>query len=323
MNEQTIFGYKKKKLIGDNSFKLTNKTKRWINKKNIIMNGEVTILKENDNYYICCTFDTKTEEIKKRHHIVSLDPGIRTFQTFYSPDGICGKLGDNIIEPLARMGKKIDKLTSLINKKTNGKNELHRRTRRNMRKRCSLLRTKIKNIIYDLHIKVINFLCINFTTILIPNFASSEKVKRKPKIIRKINNKTVRNMLTLSHGKFMERLKEYGKRTRTQVIEVEEDYTSKTCGKCGHQKENLKSAKIYKCIECEYEEDRDINGARNILVKTISGHHYMRVCSDRSTGKDQCQKDEKQNNTLVIKPKGLSRKSIKISDLSGILRSVI
>jgi putative transposase len=51
---------------------------------------------------------------------------------------------------------------------------------------------------------------------------------------------------------------------------VDESYTSKTCGKCGTLNENLKSKKVFKCNECDLLIDRDINGARNILIRTFT-----------------------------------------------------
>ncbi|UPR04341.1 putative IS605 transposase [Chloropicon primus] len=50
---------------------------------------------------------------------------------------------------------------------------------------------------------------------------------------------------------------------------VTEEYTSKTCGRCGHIKENLGGAKVCKCQECGFKCDRDANGARNILLKHL------------------------------------------------------
>ena len=50
--------------------------------------------------------------------IASLDPGVRTFQTMYSPNGMIGKFGDDICnKKLIPIAKKIDKLNSLMTKK--------------------------------------------------------------------------------------------------------------------------------------------------------------------------------------------------------------
>jgi transposase len=77
-------------------------------------------------------------------------------------------------------------------------------------------------------------------------------------------------MLLLKHGKFLERLKTYSEKLDNQLIITSEDYTSKTCGRCGNIDKKLGSKEIYTCEKCNYKEDRDLNGARNILLKLIS-----------------------------------------------------
>ena len=47
-------------------------------------------------------------------------------------------------------------------------------------------------------------------------------------------------------------------------------HTSKTCGKCGNLHANLGSNKCFKCPKCEMKMDRDINAARNIMLKYLS-----------------------------------------------------
>ena len=59
-------------------------------------------------------------------------------------------------------------------------------------------------------------------------------------------------------------------RTNTKLVIVTEEYTSKTCGKCGTLHPNLGSKKKYECGSCGMEMDRDINAARNIMMKYIS-----------------------------------------------------
>ena len=49
---------------------------------------------------------------------------------------------------------------------------------------------------------------------------------------------------------------------------VEEHYTTKTCGTCGTQVD-IGSAKTFCCHSCGYTQDRDVNGARNILLKHL------------------------------------------------------
>ncbi|KAE9036885.1 hypothetical protein PR003_g7001 [Phytophthora rubi] len=53
------------------------------------------------------------------------------------------------------------------------------------------------------------------------------------------------------------------------MVTCEEEYTSKTCSGCGKLKENLGGSEVYKCVFCGAHMDRDLNGAKNILIKNI------------------------------------------------------
>lgn len=96
------------------------------------------------------------------------------------------------------------------------------------------------------------------------------RFKRKGRVI---NSKTARAMLTWSHFTFRQRLlskaREY---PNTKVVICDEDYTSKTCGKCGNIHEKLGGNKIFKCPQkkCDLVIDRDCNGARNIALRFLT-----------------------------------------------------
>ena len=69
--------------------------------------------------------------------------------------------------------------------------------------------------------------------------------------------------------KFKQRLIEKCKNTGTQLMLVDESYTSKTCTNCGWLHSKLGSNKVFVCKECKLTIDRDVNGARNICLKNI------------------------------------------------------
>ena len=50
---------------------------------------------------------------------------------------------------------------------------------------------------------------------------------------------------------------------------IDEWLTSKMCSMCGTVKVDLGGNKKYNCNNCLVEMDRDINGARNIYIKSI------------------------------------------------------
>ncbi len=104
--------------------------------------------------------------------------------------------------------------------------------------------------------------------VLIPVFETSRMVSRGG---RKINSKTCRNMLTWSHYAFRALLKAKAELYPWVMdIECNEAYTSKTCGGCGVLNHKLGGSKTFRCTSCGYIADRDINAARNILVRFLS-----------------------------------------------------
>jgi putative transposase len=214
------------------------------------------------------------------HNIVALDPGIVTFMTYYSDQDMAGKLGDKLSFELLRLfARKEDTLKSLIDlrckreaigkaRRRDRKSKLSK-TIRNMKKRCFLLRTKIRNIVDDLHWKSIRFLTTNFKHILLPSFEVKSMTSRKiPGKIRALNSPTTRRFLTLCHNKFKERLKYACGVNGNSLYIVDEAYTSKTCGACGKEK---KCKRWFKCGDqlCGFQLDRDYNGARNIFLKHV------------------------------------------------------
>jgi putative transposase len=118
-------------------------------------------------------------------------------------------------------------------------------------------------------------LCANYSAILLPKMEVSTMVRRKGRregSKRKISRETARAMLTWSHWQFRSYLLTLAAATGTRVILVNESYTSKTCGICGWIHHKLGGQRVYHCRnpECRIVLDRDINGARNILLKWIA-----------------------------------------------------
>lgn len=269
LKKQILFAKRHKQNGNNFKFNIRKKDKRFINNNVYKITNNCKISKDKRGYYYLCLFLNKNvyDNVTNRkedyiYDSVFLDPGIRTFQTFYSPEFVAGKIGKNMTKILDEKLRRIDKLTELIVKCK------MKRTRRNMRMRCLKLRTKIKNIISDLHIRSASWLCKHFKNIFIPTFETSQMSKKE---YRNLNKKSVRNMLQLSHYKFRTKLEEISRwYADRKVILINESYTSKTCGNCEILNENLKGATIFTCSKCNYREDRDINGSRNMLIKILS-----------------------------------------------------
>jgi putative transposase len=178
--------------------------------------------------------------------MVALDPGVRTFQTYYSPYS-CGEVGTKCIGRIYRLCQHLDNLMS-----------------RKLWKPAARIRIKIKNLVSELHFQAANFLTKSFSTILIPAFETSQMVSKKA--TRKIRTKTARAMMTCSHYQFRQRLINKAAENGCEVKVVTEEYTSKTVSWTG-EIINIGSRKTITSNGVTV--DRDLNGSRGIFIKAL------------------------------------------------------
>lgn len=215
-------------------------------------------------YFLCIPIDREqydTSYQQEKGKIVALDPGVRTFLTCYDQDGLVSEIAKGDRNRLFRLALHIDKLTAK-------KAKANKQSRYRMKKAIRRAHDKIRNLCDEMHKKTVNWLCENHQTILIPEFKSQDMTKKEG---RRIHTKSVRSMLHWSHYRFRQRLlfkaTEY---PGVQVKVVKEDYTSKTCGNCGELNRELGRSKHFHCPSCNWQCDRDVNGARNILLKYLT-----------------------------------------------------
>jgi len=202
------------------------------------------------------------EILNRKGRIAAIDPGVRTFATIYDTSGKTLEVGKNDIGRIYRLGHAVDKLQSKWSQR-----ETKHKERYHLKRAARRIRRKIKNLVKDVHCKLIKYLCLNYEVVLLPKFETNGMVSKKK---RKIRSKTARAIITWSHFTFRERLlnkvKEY---PGCKVKLVTEEYTSKTCGSCGKLNTSLGSKKNFVCPFCDYKADRDLNAARNILIKSL------------------------------------------------------
>ena len=179
---------------------------------------------------------------------VSLDPGIRSFMTFYSLDS-CGKIGRGAFSRIHSLCVYLDDLNSRMTL-------TNHRQRYTMKKAAERLRWKIRNLVEELQHKTALFLVRNFDVIALPelrgDFADS------------LESESLREMLRSAHRGFREYLAAKAGEYGTKIITQDEQWTTQTCSWSGEVREPGKFIKD-KGITL----DRDYNGARGIFLRAL------------------------------------------------------
>lgn len=194
------------------------------------------------------------------YKVVFFDPGVRTFLTGYDSEGRVIEFGVGY-DKLLKLSKKLDKAISA----SQNVKEFKHRCRYKLKKRViPRIRSRIKNIVNDMHWKCAKFICNNYTDIHLPVFEVSRMINKNP--VRKLASKTSRMMCNWSHYRFSQILKYRATTTGCRLFTANEAYTSRTCCRCGNIK-SKSTDKTSKCNQCGLVIDRDINGAICICLR--------------------------------------------------------
>ena len=235
--------------------KLKMKERAWFENEEI---NDCRLVLEYGKWFIVIPKEIKITPIDNQEGVVAIDPGVRTFATYFSTEGYFGKLGQRAFDRILKLNLKIDKLISKLSKETD-KNK-----KSNLKRSIFNIRFKIRNLIDELHWKVIKFFTSRFKVIIFPPFNVSEMVKKSK---RKLHKKVVRAMKCFRFYEFKERLKLKCKENGVTFVESSEAFTSKTNSFTGELMENLGSKENFMFNNISV--DRDINGARNILIRAM------------------------------------------------------
>jgi putative transposase len=161
--------------------------------------------------------------------MIALDPGVRSFLTGFDGEKFI-EIGNKDITKIYRLCRFTDKL---ISQKSKLKGRKNKRQRQRTQAKIDSLLIRIRNLIDECHKKVAKWLTTEYRLIFLPTFETSQMVANTGKR-RKINSKTVRQMLRWSHYRFKQTLKFHALKRGAVVLDVTEEFTSKTCTSCGH-----------------------------------------------------------------------------------------
>ena len=235
--------------------KLKMKERAWFENEEI---NDCRLVLEFGKWFVEIPKEIKITPIDNQDGVVAIDPGVRTFATYFSTEGYFGKLGQGAFDRILKLNLKIDKLISKLSKETD------KYKKSNLKRSIFNIRLKIRNLIDELHWKTIKFFTSRFKVIIFPPFNVSEMVKKSK---RKLPKKVVRAMNCFRFYEFKERLKLKCKENGVTFVESSEAFTSKTNSFTGELMENLGSKEKFMFNNVSI--DRDINGARNILIRAM------------------------------------------------------
>lgn len=195
----------------------------------------------------------RTKTIKEK--TISIDQGMKTYVTGITENNAI-KYGSNMIKKLMPYIKKIRKIKE--NK------EISEKRKRGIEKKNIV---KIQNLIDEAQWKIINEITDSYKTVIIGNLSTKNITNNgKSEMTPEMKDLAYK----LRFYEFRERMKYKCISKGVNYKVINESYTSKVCTHCSNYNKNLKNERIYECIKCDTVIDRDLNGARNILLKAIN-----------------------------------------------------
>lgn len=225
-----------------------------IKRENIEHDSRLTYNTLNKTYILSVPRPRIIKNNNSEYNICGIDPGNKTFMTVYNPEGKCLKIFNR--DNNKRLSLLLKRKLKLL--KLNKEHKI-------VKYKKSMLKNnkKIINLVKELHYKTALYLCSKFDIIYLGNL-STKGITSKTK---NMTNFEKLYTYAISHDKFRTILKNKAEELNKTINVVNESYTIMTCGSCGELKTDVGRNRIYSCSNCLIKMDRDLNGARNILIK--------------------------------------------------------
>lgn len=214
-------------------------------------NANLKYDKRENTFILFVPIEIQSESLPERSPVIALDPGVRTFMTGIG-SGEVFEFGKGCTERLKQLHLKIDKIEG--------------RKFPNKKRVLMKCRRKIRNLVSEMHWTVIDFLTKHYDNIVVGNISSQKIISNESSTL---SNMTKRLSSSLSFYLFSQRLASKCQQRQVKFSLIDESYTSKICSCCGWENRELKGSKTFDCLGCGVSLDRDVNGARGILIKAF------------------------------------------------------
>ncbi|MDU9778282.1 RNA-guided endonuclease InsQ/TnpB family protein [Helicobacter pylori] len=228
--------------------------------------NNATITQKGDHFYVSISCDIDESEYKRTHKLqeshnkLGIDTGIKSFVSLsnglniYAPKPL-----DKLTRRLVRISRQLSKK---IHPKTKGDKTKKSNNYLKHSKKLTHLHEKIANIRLDFLHKLTSSLIRHSNSFCL----ESLKVKNMFK-----NHKLAKSLSDVSMSMFNTLLEYKTKYSNKEILRADTYYpSSKTCSNCQKVKQDLKlKDRVYQCLECGFELDRDINAAINLLKHLV------------------------------------------------------
>lgn len=218
--------------------------------KDLIIEHDCRLVKQKNEYWLIVPIPFALKDKVNSVNYCGIDPGVKTFMTTFGNQGCFEyKHSESTL-------KKLDDKIKLM------KDKRILTRYRVLKKKINKVEKKKENLINELHWKTVRSLLRNNDFIFYGDIKSHD-------IVKDGKNRTLNtSMNNLKFYKFKQRLIFKSVELGKKVFETKEQFTTQTCSFCGNMyKPGL--SRVYNCSKCNKKIGRDVNAAKNILMKGI------------------------------------------------------
>jgi len=216
----------------------------------------------NDQYHVSLLLEDSVNcyPVNNNSETVGLDLGVAKFATL--SDGTVFQLPESLEKKILKVKRKQRQLS----RKRKGSKNFKKSSRKLARAHL-----KVRNIRKDMHHKIALQLSENQAVVVedlkISNMSKSAKgTLENPGTNVAAKSGLNRSILQQGWFQFINILDYKLARNGNRLIKINPQYTSQTCSHCGSvSKDNRKTQETFKCLECGYSNNADVNAAKNIL----------------------------------------------------------
>jgi putative transposase len=221
--------------------------------RNLVIDHDCRLVKQKNVFWVIIPIPIEITDKKPPINYCGIDPGVKTFMTSFGNNGcIEHKHNEKILKDLD------NKIKLLKDRRRTKQHRVHK-------KKINRIEIRKANLVDELHWRTINRLLKMNDFIFYGDIKSHGIVKNG----NNINLNT--DMNNLKFFKFKQRLLFKSIERGKKVYETQEHFTTQTCSFCGSMyKPGL--SRVYECKNCKKHIGRDVNAAKNILMKGILTH---------------------------------------------------